>query len=129
MTPPDWQQLLETSSQDFWAEVDVKTAEAREWGFPKSPEEFEQSAEGKLLLPQGVFWFSEIIKQPCCKHRTVRELRKFLKAGNYPPRFNALQLVTEVGYKQLLERQRRARREADAKRKRDKRKKEKDEAK
>jgi len=126
---PDWGQLYETSNQEFWREVDARTAEAREWGFPKSPEEFERSAEGELLLPPGVFWFSEMIKQTCCKHRTVRELLKFLKARNYPKSFSALQLVTEVGYKKLLERQQRARREADAKRKRDKRKKEKDEAK
>jgi hypothetical protein len=126
---PNWERLYETSSQGFWSEVDARTAEAREWAFPQSPEEFDKSPEGNLLLPEGVFWFSEMIKQPCCKHRTVRELRKFLKAGNYPPRFSVLQLVTEVGYKKLLERQRRARRQADAKRKRDKRKEEKDEAK
>jgi hypothetical protein len=118
---PNWERLLETSSEDFWREVDVRTAEAREWGFPQSPEEFDKSPKGELLLPVGVFCFSEIIKQPCCKHRTVRELRKFLKAGNYPPRFSVLQLVTEAGYKQLLERQRRARREAHARRGRERR--------
>src|SRR5215469_10148438 len=111
MAPDYWERLYQTFSQDFWSEVDARTAEAREWGFPQSPEEFERSPQGnKLLLPQGVFWFSEMIKQACSKHRTVRELRKFLKAGNYPKRFSALQLVTEVGYKKLLEHQQRARR-------------------
>jgi hypothetical protein len=46
---PNWQQLYETSCQDFWAEVDARTALAREWGFEQSPEEFEKSPEGELL--------------------------------------------------------------------------------
>ena len=120
---PDWDKLRQRFSQDFWSEVDARTAEAKEWGFPQSPEEFEHSPQGdKLLLPQEVFWFSEMIRQAWSKHRTVRELRKFLKAGNYPTRFIALQLVTEVGYKKLLERQQRARREAHARHQRELRK-------
>jgi hypothetical protein len=125
---PDWKRLFEISSEDYWREADARNAEAREWGFPQSPEEFEKSPEGKLLLPEGVFWFVEAAQQNWCKHRTVRELLKFLVATNYPERFRTQKLITEAGYMKLVELQLAARRLADAKRKRNKRKKEKDEA-
>ena len=58
----------------------------------------------------------------------MRELSKFLAATNYPERFRNQELITEAGYKKLLERQLAARRQVDAKRKRDERKKRKKDA-
>ena len=60
---PDWQHLYETHDKNYWDEVDAKTAEAKEWGFPQSPEEFEKSPEGKLPLSPGVFWFAKRLNQ------------------------------------------------------------------
>jgi hypothetical protein len=88
-----------------------------------SPEELAKSPNGELLLPPGIFRFDQLRDQDFSKHKTIRELKKFLAAGEYPARFG--DLITEAGYRKLLEKQQKDRREKDAKRKRDKRKAEK----
>ncbi len=105
---PDWQKLHKTISEDFWAEEDAKSAEAKEWGFDQSPG----------------FSFAQASEQDWCKH-SERELKKFLKNAGYPP---SLKLVTEVGYKKLLADRQKARREANKKRMRLKREKNKDQS-
>jgi hypothetical protein len=121
MSPPDWQQLHDIFRHDFWAEVDTKIAEAAEWGFPKPPSEFDRSPAGELILPEGVFWFAEFVKLDSCKHRTVRELRKFLRKAGYPKEFSDPTLVTIAGYQKALANWQKDRRNANAKRKREKR--------
>jgi hypothetical protein len=121
MSPPDFQGLHEAFREDFWNEWDSKIAEALEWGFPKPPDEFERSAQAELILPQGVFRFAHFVKENCCKHRTERELAKFLKAAGYPKMFMELKIVTLAGCQKALADRQKARRETNAKQKRDKR--------
>jgi hypothetical protein len=58
----------------------------------------------------------------CSKHRTVRELLKFLEGVRYPERFLKLGVIAKEGYAKALKDAQDARRKADAKRKREKRK-------
>jgi hypothetical protein len=122
---PDWEQLFNTSWNEFWLERTTKTDEAARWGFPAPPKEFERSASGELILPEGVFRFAEFVKLPSGKprkHHNVRELAKFLKAACYPKQFLEGKIVTEAGYEKALTDRQKANQQADAKRQRDKRK-------
>src|SRR5258708_27017434 len=76
-------------------------AENRLWGFVEPPENFSHRQQ----LPEGVFRFAEVVKEPWCrcKYKTPPRLIKFLRRYKYPERIRALEVITRVGFDILWE--------------------------
>ena len=109
---PDWEhQTLQERFQTFWAELDAKEEEAKEWGFTGPVEKAQAPVEGAFSIEQAV-------KQAWCRLKTVEGLLRFLRRVGYPDRFIELRLITEAGYMVAVEREKDLERAADAERKR-----------
>jgi hypothetical protein len=99
----------ETAFAEIWKALDSQEAEFKRWGFP-----------GVLKVtdppPPGVFTFEEALSQVWCRYTNARWFDAFINRCGYPESMRKLGLITQVGYRIIVAKEKDKRRADNTKR-------------